>query len=487
MFLGIDIGTTAVKAIIVDGDQQLVAAATREHPTARPQPGWSEQNPDDWLAAVRGALVELRTAAANAYAAIEAIGLSGQMHSAVLLGADLRPVMPALLWNDSRGTDECAELTRRAPGLAAVTGVQAMAGFSAAKLLWLGKHRAADFARIAHVMLAKDYVRLWLTGEIGSDMSDAAGTQLFDEANRKWWPDAVAAVGLRDGHMPPLHEGPEVAGRLRAELAAELGLTAGLPVAAGGGDAGTGSLGVGCIARGEGFVSLGTAAVFVVADDRYAPRPETMLHNFAHCLPRRWYQMAGMLNGASVVRWALDIIGETDIAGLMRKVEARYRGPSHVLFLPYLTGERTPHNNPDARGVFYGLAAGTDKVDLMQAVLEGVAFSLKDARNCLIAAGADCPRPGFLGGGSRNRLWGQIIASVTGLTLIPYRGAEFGPALGAARLAIMAATNAGIEEVGRKPEEGEPIAPDMAMHELYAPQYERYRELYRSVAPLFQG
>jgi xylulokinase len=485
VFLGLDIGTTAVKAIVVDRDQRVVARATRDHPTARPEPGWSEQNPDDWIGAVRLALAEVKDKAADAYGRVAAIGLSGQMHSAVLLGADRRPLQPAMLWNDARGEAECRELAATVPDLAKLTGVQAMPGFSAAKLLWIRKHRPEVFTRIVHVLLAKDYVRLWLTGEIATDMSDAAGTQLFDEAQRQWLPEAVHAVGLRESQMPPLHEGSAVAGRLTSATAADLGLLAGLPVAAGGGDAGTGALGIGCIARGQGFISLGTAAVFVVAQDCYSPKPETMLHNFAHSIPGGWYQMAGMLNGASVLRWAHELTGGGDLDAALREVEAAYAGPSRLTFLPYLTGERTPHNNPQARGVFLGLDPATGKNDVLQAVLEGVAFSLMDARDCLIAADAECSLPGFIGGGSRSRFWGQVIANVTGLTLVPYRGPELGPALGAARLAIISATGAGVAEVARIPEGGEPIVPDPGMTAAYRPHYERFRALYQSVRKLF--
>jgi xylulokinase len=390
-----------------------------------------------------------------------------------------------MLWNDARGQAECGEFVAILPNVAQITGVAPMAGFSAAKLLWVRRHRPEIFGRIARLMLPKDYVRLWLTGEVASDMSDAAGTQLFDQARRSWWPDAVAAVGLRESQMPPLFEGNVTAGVLGRAVAEEVGLPPGLPVAIGGGDAGTGALGIGCVGPGNGFVSLGTAAVFVVADDCYAPKPETMLHNFAHCIPRRWYQMAGMLNGASTLRWALEALGERDVDAILADVEAGYRGPGKVLFLPYLTGERTPHNNPAARGVFFGLEAGTTRLELVQAVLEGVAFSLRDARGCLAAAGADCPRPGFIGGGSRSRFWGQIIANVTGLTLIPYRDAELGPALGAARLAIMAATGASVTEVARSPDPGVAIMPDCEMTDAYALRHQLYRSLYSAVRNLF--
>jgi xylulokinase len=415
-------------------------------------------------------------------AAVQAIGLSGQMHSPVLLGNDGRPLLPALLWNDGRGREEARALAARLPELATITGVVPMAGLSAAKLLWIAEHRPATFAGIRHVLLPKDYVRLWLTGDIASDMSDAAGTQLLDEAKRRWWEPAVNAVGLDLTQLPPLKEGNETAGRLRPSLAAELGLPKGVLVATGGGDAGTGAVGIGCVDHGDGFVSLGTSAVFVVVSERYAPKPETMLHNFAHCLPARWYQMAGMLNGASAVRWALDMLGRTDIATAMAEVEAHYDGPSPLLFLPYLTGERTPHNNPDARGAFFGLTAGTSRADILQAVMEGVAFSLADARACLIAAGSDCPAPAFIGGGSRNRLWGQIIADVTGLELSVLDGADTAPAIGAALLGAAALSQGKLP--ARPQKETTRIRPNAARTAAYAPRYEAYRALYTATSGL---
>jgi xylulokinase len=485
MFLGLDAGTSAVKALLVDARQQVVAQATRAYAVSRPEPGWCEQDPADWIAAVEAAIGDLRAAQPAALAAVEAIGLSGQMHSAVLLGRDGTVLRPAMLWNDGRGRAECAMLAAAVPELATITGVQPMPGFTAAKLLWVRAHQPALFARIAHVLLAKDYVRLHLTGEIASDMSDAAGTQLFDQARRCWSPEVLAAVGLDPEVMPRLHEGTEIAGRLRAEVAGRLGLPAGIPVAAGGGDGGTGAVGLGCIDGGAGFISLGTAAVYVVAADRYAPRPETMLHDFAHAIPGRWFQMAGMLNGASALSAMLATLGEDDIDAILARVEAGYRGPSRLLFLPYLSGERTPHNNPDARGVLFGIDPRTDKADIVQAVLEGVAFTIRDAAACLAAADSACPAPGFIGGGARSRLWARIIADATGLTLRRYRGGDFGPALGAARLAIIAATGATLAEVCFPPPVAEEIAPDPALFEAYAPRYARFRELYRAVAPLY--
>lgn len=483
MFLGFDIGTTAVKAVLMAADGAVVASASHEHPTSRPRTNWSEQHPDDWITAVKAAVARLHAENAKALASVKAISLSGQMHSPVLLGADHAVLHPALLWNDGRGQEEARELGQRLPDLPTVSGVIPMAGFSAAKLLWLSRHQPEMFSKVAHVLLPKDYVRLWLTGEVASDMSDAAGTQLLDEARRQWWEPAANAVGLDMSKLPCLLEGVDLAGTLRASVASDLGLPSGIPVAAGGGDSSVGAFGIGCAEDGEGLVSLGTGAVFVVVAERYAPKPDTMLHNFAHCVPRRWYQMAGMLNGASAVRWVLDMIGESNVDRAMQAVAARYVAPSTVLFLPYLTGERTPLNNPDARGVFFGLAASTSKTDILQAALEGVAFSLRDARNCLRAAGSDCESPAFIGGGSRNRLWGQIISDITGLRLRTFSGADIAPGVGAAMLAA-SLTGCSIAQFGRQQKEGEMIIPNLRWADAYSLRYESFRALYAATRPL---
>ncbi len=479
-FLGIDVGTTAVKTIIVDERQNLLASASVAHPILSPAHGLREQEPDSWLAAVEQALGEVRRAAPMAYASVAAIGLSGQMHSLVALGADHRPLRNAILWNDSRGREECAELTATVPRIAEISGVIAMPGLTAAKILWVRNHEPEVFARIACVMLAKDYVRLWLTGETATDMSDAAGTQLLDERRRTWSPEVVKAVGLEARQLPRLLEGTEISGRLTESAATRLGLPLGIPVAAGGGDGGTGAAGMGCVDPGSGFISLGTAAVYVVAENRYAPKPETLIHNFAHCLPDRWYQMGALLNGASCLAWAMRLLGETDTDAALAAVERDYRGPSPVTFLPYLTGERTPHNDPDARGAFFGLDQATGPTALIQAVLEGVAYSLRDAQDCLDAAGAMVERPGFIGGGSRSRLWAAIVAAVLGRPVVRYRGAALGPALGAARLAIIAATGASVGDVCTTPEEDETIAPDPALTDAYAARQPTFRALYRA-------
>ena len=484
MYLGIDIGTTATKAILVDGAQGVVGRAQTTYPTSHPTPGLAEQDPALWVDAASSVLDRLRTEAPRAYGAVEALGLSGQMHTLAVFDADDRPLRPAILWNDTRGTQECAELTEAVANLAMISGVVAMPSFTAPKLLWLRHHEPEVFARIRHILPPKDVVRLWLTGERATDMSDAAGTQMLDQQERRWSEDILAALGLTTRVLPRLCEGVEIAGRLRTEAASRLGLRAGIPVAAGGGDAGTGAVGLGCVEHGSSFMSLGTGATFSVAQNHYAPRPDSVLHDFAHCVPGMWFQMAAMLNGASCLAWAAQLMGRQDIGALLGEVETRYAGPSRVLFLPYLNGERTPHNDTDIRGSFIGLDPSVDAVDVAQAVLEGVAFVLRDAMGALEGAGCWFSTPGFIGGGARSLLWARIIATVLERPIQRYEDADLGPSLGAARLAIVAATGAAVAEVARPPAAKTVIDPDAGLFDAYSGRYRTFRALYPALKRL---
>jgi xylulokinase len=476
-FLGIDIGTSSVKAVIVDGQERVLAEAAAPLSIGHPQPGWSEQEPEDWWRAVDRVVADLRATRPDAFAAVGSIGLSGQMHAALILDDRDRPIRPAMLWNDSRATAECAGLQAAVPDLAAIAGIIAMPGFTAPKLLWLRAHEPESVRRMARLLLPKDFIRLRLTGGAATDMTDAAGTLLLDEARRDWSEALLDAVGVGREMMPALHEGPEPSGTLRPEIAARWGLPASLVVATGGGDAAAGAVGIGAIEDGDRFISLGTSAQFFVTRDRYAPKPK-LIHAFAHALPGRWFEMAAMLNGASCLDWAARLVGATDIPALLARVEARFTGPSRVLFLPYLSGERTPHNDPEARGAFAGLVASVEAEDLVHAVLEGVAFSLMDAQ---LALGGVAAAPGaipVIGGGARSRLWLRIIAGALGLPVARVAGADKGPAFGAARLARMAVTGETASAVCNKPRVTETIEPDMALYTAYVERFRTFRALY---------
>lgn len=484
MYLGLDIGTTSTKAILIDAAQRTLARAEASYPTAYPAPGLAEQDPAHWIEATRQVCAALASDAPAALARVAAVGMSGQMHSLVALGQGGRPLRPAILWSDTRGAPECRALMRDVQDIGRISGVIAMPSFTAPKLLWLRRHEPQVFDRLRLVLLPKDYVRLWLTGEGATDMSDASGAQLLDGANRAWSRPIMEAVGLAPEQLPLLLEGSAVSGRLRHDLASDLGLPAGIPVAAGGGDVATGALGAGCVDHGASLISLGTGSNIVVAQDRYAPRPETILHDFAHCVPGRWYQMAGMLNGAGCLAWAARLTGEPDIGGLLRRVEARYTGPSRVMFLPYLSGERTPHNDAAIRGGFTGLDHSTDAVDMAQAVIEGIAFSLRDAMLALEAAGCPCPAPGFIGGGTRSALWSRIVASVLRRPIVVYDESDLGPALGAARLAMLCESGADLAAVALPPPVKRVVEPDAALVDAYARRHRTFAALYPALKGL---
>ncbi len=485
-YLGIDIGTSAVKAVLVGGDQAVLGEASAELATARPKDLWSEQDPQDWWRAVETVVGHLRRPDPKRFAAVRGIGLTGQMHGAVLIASDGRLLRPAILWNDSRSFREAEHLRATHSHLAHVTGVLPMPGFTAPKLLWLAKHEPEIFRSIRTVLPPKDFVRLQLTGEAVTDLSDAAGTWWLDQASRDWSEEALAACRLDRSQMPRLVEGSQASGRVRAEIAARWGLDGPVIVAGGAGDVAAGGIGLGAVDDGAAFLSLGTSGQYFVTTDRFRPAPETLVHAFCHALPGRWFQMAAMLNGASCLAWAAGLLGcEIDL--LLREAEAAYVSPSDVLFLPYLAGERTPHNDPYARGVFFGLTPETGRAALVQAVLEGVAFSFADAADCLARAGTPVARAGVVGGGARSRLWIRILAATLDIPLARYDGADKGPAFGAARLARLAVTGEEPGGVCTPPRVLEVVEPDPDLTAIYRTRVQAFRRLYGAVREEFRA
>ena len=484
--LGIDIGTSAVKALISDDRDVTVAESEVPLTLQRPRDGRAEQDPDAWWLAAQQAMAALRTQVGSRMADVAAIGLSGQMHGAVLIDAQERPLRPAILWNDGRSIEECRVLNETVPNLAATLGVPAMPGFTLPKLLWIARHEPDLHRRIAHVLLPKDYIRLKLTGTYATDMSDAAGTLLLDQAARSWWPAALAAAGLTPGQMPTLLEGTAISGELGRAVALHLGLTAGIPVAAGAGDAAAGAIGIGAVADGDSFISLGTSCQLFVTTDSYRPNPAAIVHAFAHGLAGRWFQMAAMLNGASALAWAASVLGGEPIASLLAEVETSANPVSPVTFLPYLQGERTPHNDACARGVFFGMDGGTRRCDLVQSVLEGVAFTLVHAQRVLAASGTIADSYALIGGGARSPLWAEIIASALGRPMRLLAGGATGPALGAARLARIAVTGASPATVCTRPDIAAEIRPDARRQEALARRFEIFGDLYVALKPVFR-
>src|SRR5580700_1539361 len=477
MYLGLDCGTSGLKALLTDEGGEPVASATRGYSPDRPRAGWSEQNPDDWATAMAGAIADLRSSAGRRLSALKAVGFSGQMHGAVLLDRADKSIRPAILHNDGRAYREAEELARDYPDLPPVVGVKPMPGFTGPKLKWIARHEPDHRRRIASILSPKDYLRLALCGERGCDMSDAAGTWLLDEAARAWSPAALAACEADPTWAPRLFEGSAPAGRIRPEAADELGLPHGVLLAAGGGDAAVGAVGLGAIAPGEAFISLGTATQLIVATDQYMSAPEQLVHSFAHALPNRWYAMAAMLNGAGALAFAGRLLGASPEA-LEREAAADYPGPGALLFLPYLSGERTPLDDAHARGVLFGMSETTTRADVARAVMEGVALTLVDARDSLAAACAVIDRVGLIGGGAKSALWMRMIAAATGFTVVRMKGGETGPAYGAARLARIAATGESAETVCVKPEIADVTEPDPKLADLFAQQRQRFTALY---------
>lgn len=468
MYIGLDLGTSGLKGILMTGDQAVLAEASAPLTVQRPHPGWSEQSAADWIAAAEAVMDQL---APQGLAGVRGIGLSGQMHGATLLDAADEVLRPCILWNDTRSHEEATELDSD-PMFRRLTGNIVFPGFTAPKLLWVARQEPGIFARVAKVLLPKDYLRLWLTGGHVAEMSDAAGTSWLDTGRRDWSDDLLAATGLARAHMPHLVEGSAVSGTLRPALAARWGLPASVVVAGGGGDNAASGVGVGVVRAGEAFVSLGTSGVLFAANDGYQPDPATAVHTFCHALPGTWHQMGVILSATDSLNWYAGLVGESaaDLTAGLGPLQA----PGKTLFLPYLGGERTPLNDAAIRGALLGLAHGTDRAAGTRAVLEGVTFAIRDCRDALAATGTRLDHLIAVGGGSRSDYWLRAIATALDCPVhLPVAG-DFGGAFGAARLALMAATGAGAE-IATLPPISRSIDPDRSLIAAFDAGHARYR------------
>jgi xylulokinase len=486
MFLGIDLGTSELKLLLLDDQHHIVATTGAALTVQRPQPLHSEQHPADWWAALEAAMAQLGTTHTADLARLQGIGLSGQMHGAVTLNAADQVLRPAILWNDGRSAAACDALMAACPDLAQITGNLAMPGFTAPKLLWMRQHEPALFAQVRKVLLPKDWLRLQLSGEHVSDMSDAAGTLWLDVGQRQWSSRTLSLCDLDTSHMPRLVEGSQISGRLRLDLAARWGLPAGLPIAGGGGDNAASAVGMGAVKPGQGFLSLGTSGVIFLCNERFSPNPARAVHAFCHALPKTWHQMSVMLSAASALRWVTLMLGQKDEATLIDKAAQltpiqREQAP---LFLPYLSGERTPHNNAQAQGVFFGLTHQHDAAALGYAVLEGVGFGLLDGWQALQAGGGQADSLALVGGGARSVWWAQMLASMLGTRLVSGVGAEAGGALGAARLAWLACGGS-VSDVCRVPAVARVAEPDAAVAAALMPRHARFQRLYGTLKQEF--
>lgn len=482
MYIGIDLGTSGVKAILLDENQHILASHTESLSVSRPQPLWSEQDPEQWWRAADRAMLAL--GARHSLHAVRALGLTGQMHGATLLDDRYQVLRPAILWNDGRSFSQCRALEADVPRSREITGNLMMPGFTAPKLRWVADHEPGIFDRVAKVLLPKDYLRWRLTGDFASDMSDAAGTMWLDVGRRDWSDEMLAACRLTREQMPALFEGNQVTGTLTTALAAHWGLPP-VPVVAGGGDNAAGAIGVGLYRRGQAMLSLGTSGVYFAVSDGYLSNPEKAVHSFCHALPDTWHLMSVMLSAASCLDWAAKATGLADVAALMDAAVHSRRDTPPVYFLPYLSGERTPYNDPKATGAFWGLTHEHGPAELARAVVEGVSFGLADGMDVLHETGLKPDNITLIGGGTRSAYWRQLLADISGQTLDYRTGGDVGPALGAARLAQISCHPGAdwSEMLPPLPLEARYI-PDGARHAAYLEQRALFRKLYRQLAEL---
>lgn len=434
MYLGIDLGTSGVKVILMAKDGHVVASCSSPLSISRPFDLWSEQNPEDWWQATDLAMMQL--ASENDLSSVKAIGLSGQMHGATLLDIQGRVLRPAILWNDGRSHEECLLLQRRCPEVQAITGNLVMPGFTAPKLLWVKQHEPEVFAQIDKVLLPKDYLRFRMTGNFATDVSDASGTLWLNMEQRSWSDTMLAATGLTAEQMPSVYEGSQITGEIGAALAERWSMPI-VPVVAGGGDNAAGAVGMGIISPEQTMLSLGTSGVIFAVSDGFTANPAVALHSFGHAIPNTWHTMSVMLSAASCIDWVTKLTQFSNVETALLAAENRVTRDTKLTFLPYLSGERTPHNDPNAKGVFWGMTHETTAAELVNAVLEGVAFALLDGLDAVCSAQSISDSIDVIGGGAKSAYWLQMLADVFNVPMDYREGGEVGPALGAARLAAV--------------------------------------------------
>ena len=485
-FIGIDLGTSAVKLLLVDGRGQILGEVTKEYPLSFPQPGWSEQSPEDWWKAVQHGILQLTEHTDKSE--IRGIGVGGQMHGLVALDAQDRVIRPAILWNDGR-TGEEVEYLNNVVGkekLSALTANIAFAGFTAPKLLWMRKNEPENFARIAKIMLPKDYINYRLTGVHSCDYSDASGMLLLDVEHKRWSKEMMEICGLTDAQMPKLFESYEVIGTIQGFVSGALGLPRDCAVVAGAGDNAAAAVGTGVVGEGGCNLSLGTSGTLFISSQKFGVDPNNALHAFAHA-DGGWHLMACMLSAASCNKWLCeDILGTSDYAAEQADITDEKLGRNHVFFLPYLMGERSPINDVNARGTFIGMTMDSGRADLVQAVLEGVAFAIRDSFEIAKSLGIDIPRSRICGGGAKSPLWRKIFANVLGIPLDMVK-TEQGPGYGGAMLAmvgcgeypsVQAAADALVELAST-------TEPDPELTARYEARYQQFRKIYPALKELF--
>ena len=479
MYLGLDIGTSGVKALLLDNNQIVVGSANSSLSVSRPHSGWSEQDPDSWITATVEALDELKKNHAAELAAVRGIGLSGQMHGATLLDSEDKVLRPCILWNDTRSHEQAAALDAN-PLFRSVSGNIVFPGFTAPKLAWVKDNEPEVFSKTAKVLLPKDYLRLWLTGEHVSEMSDASGTSWLNVEKREWSPELLAATDMSVDHMPRLVEGAECSGEVRAELASRWGMKK-VVVAGGAGDNAASAIGLGTVAQGAAFVSLGTSGVLFAANSSYLPNPESAVHAFCHALPQTWHQMGVFLSATDSINWWAHVAGR-DAASLTTELGKTPSAPAGPIFLPYLSGERTPHNDASIRGSFVGLEHDHDQNAMTAAVLDGVGFALRDSLEALKTTGTSLDRVMAVGGGTNSSYWLQAVSNILNLPLDLPEDGDFGAAFGAARLGLIAVENVDAKDVCTAPKIKKSFEPNVSLNGAYENNYQRYKALYPALS-----
>ncbi|MEY8097143.1 xylulokinase [Falsihalocynthiibacter sp. S25ZX9] len=479
MYLGFDLGTSGLRTILVSEGGEILGSEEAHYEVSHPHSGWSEQDPAAWIAACQKTLIALRAANPAAVTAIKGIGISGHMHGATLVDKNGDVLRPCMLWNDTRSAQEAAKMDGT-DGFRALSGNIVFPGFTAPKVAWVAKHEPEIFAQIHKVLLPKDYLRYWLTGEYFGDMSDAAGTSWLDVGKRAWSAELLEKSGMRRDQMPDLVEGSEAAGVLRSSLASDWGIEGPVTVVGGGGDNAVAACGVGCFSEGDGFVSLGTSGVILAAKESFSPKPESAVHTFCHAIPNTWYQMGVILAATDCMNWLSKNLGPSpaELSGLLGPTIS---GPSDIRFLPYLSGERTPHNDSKIRASLIGMDVGTGHAELTQAVMEGVGFALRDNLEALKSTGTDLKRVLAIGGGAASEYWVEMLATLLDMPIDLPEAGDFGAALGAARLAIVGVTGADPKDVMTGPKVAKTVSPRSEFSDAYSEAYEEYRALYPAI------
>ncbi|HCV89473.1 MAG TPA: xylulokinase [Alphaproteobacteria bacterium] len=479
MYLGIDLGTSAVKALLVDDHGVIVDSRNAPLSVSRPQAGWSEQDPESWWKATCDAVQALGAACPAPMAAVRCVGLSGQMHGLTGLDAAGDVIRPAILWNDTRSAEQAARMDADMPAFRSIGGNAVMPGFTAPKAVWMRESEPERFDAIDTILLPKDYLRFRMSGDRLSEMSDSAGTLWLDVARRDWSDELLGLCGLSRDQMPGLVEGSAPAGQLRADVAKDWGIEGQPVIAGGGGDNAAAAVGLGAVTTGDAFCSLGTSGVVFTVTDSFAPAAASGAHAFCHAIPDSWHQMGVILAASDCVAWLCEITG-ADVGTLMAELDGGDDFACDLMFHPYLSGERTPHNDADARGGFFGLARHHGRAEMTRAVLQGVSFAIADATDVLRKAGGAPEMMLATGGGAKNELWLSYIAAMTGVPIVLPEDGDFGAALGAARLAMMA-DGIAVEDVCHKPKTQAVITPDTAMADALTPTYHRWRDIYHQL------